>query len=195
MRPILGGPIWSEYNHHWAGLIVLAMGLLAFLARAGKMPWAQNWPLLLLALGVFVIYRADPENWPMGPNGFWISFMDPEVLLHRVFAILIVAFGAFERKVQTNVVLRQRESLVFPAIVVLAGALLLTHSHNLGNVKEEVLAELSHTSLAVIAIFAGSCRWLELRLPTEDRIRSVTAWLWPLCLLLIGMLLLNYRES
>jgi copper resistance protein D len=195
MRPILGGPIWSEYNHHWAGLIVLAMGLLAFLARAGKVPWAQNWPLLLLGLGVFVIYRADPENWPMGPNGFWISFMDPEVLLHRVFAILIVAFGTFERKVQTTVVLRQRETLVFPTIVVLAGALLLTHSHNLGNVKEEVLAELSHTSLAVIAIFAGSCRWLELRLPTEDRIRSVTAWLWPLCLLLIGMILLNYRES
>jgi putative copper resistance protein D len=171
------------------------MGFLAFLARAGKVSWAQNWPLLLLGLGVFVIYRADPENWPLGPNGFWISFMDPEVLLHRVFAILIVAFGAFERKVQTTVVLRQRESLVFPIIVALAGALLLTHSHNLGNVKEEVLAELSHTSLAVIAIFAGSCRWLELRLPSEDRIRSVAAWLWPLCLLLIGMILLNYRES
>ena len=27
---------WSEYNHHWMGLIVLAMGLLAFLARTGQ---------------------------------------------------------------------------------------------------------------------------------------------------------------
>src|SRR6266478_1716636 len=44
---------WSEYNHHWAGLIVLAIGLLAFLAQTNHSPWAQNWPLLFLALSLF----------------------------------------------------------------------------------------------------------------------------------------------
>ena len=184
---------WSEYNHHWAGLVVLAMGLLALIARGG-MGWAQNWPLLLFALGVFIIYRADPENWPLGPGGFWASFADPEVLLHRLFAILIVVFGTLERKVQSRLI-RERVGLVFPMVVSLAGALLLTHSHNLGNIKEEALAELSHTFLAVFAILAGSSRWLEVRLSSEDPIRRVTAWVWPLCLLLIGITLLDYREG
>ena len=35
--------------------------------------------------------------------------------------------------------------LIFPALVAVAGALLLTHSHSLGNIKEEVLAELSES--------------------------------------------------
>src|SRR6266851_546550 len=36
---------WSEYNHHWAGILVLSMGLLALVAQAGKISWARNWPL------------------------------------------------------------------------------------------------------------------------------------------------------
>ncbi|MFZ0795587.1 MAG: CopD family protein, partial [Candidatus Korobacteraceae bacterium] len=38
---------WSEYNHHWMGLIVIAMGVLAVLARTGHAKWAENWPLLM----------------------------------------------------------------------------------------------------------------------------------------------------
>jgi putative copper resistance protein D len=189
------GIAWSEYNHHWAGLAVFAMGFFAFLARTGKAQWAGNWPLLFLGLGVFIIYRADPENWPLGPNGFWTSFADPEVLLHRVFAVLIITFGVFERRVQTGHVIFQRVSLVFPSIAALGSVLLLTHSHNLGSTKEEMLAEISHTLLAILGMVAGASRWLELRLPSEDRTRQIVSWLWPLCLLLIGMILWNYRES
>jgi len=29
---------WSEYNHHWAGIVVLAMGLLALIAQRDKSP-------------------------------------------------------------------------------------------------------------------------------------------------------------
>src|SRR5262249_53517331 len=36
---------WSEYNHHWAGLVVFALGVLAVAARSGYVPWARNWPL------------------------------------------------------------------------------------------------------------------------------------------------------
>jgi len=27
---------WSEYNHHWAGLVMLAIGMLAFLAGGSR---------------------------------------------------------------------------------------------------------------------------------------------------------------
>ncbi len=185
---------WSEYNHHWAGLIVLAIGLLAFLAQTKHAPWARNWPLIFLGLSAFLFLRSDPETWPLGPNGFWVTLQDPEVLLHRIFALLVIALAIFEWRVQTGRVATERARLVFPALVAAASALLLTHSHSLGNIKEEVLAELSHAPLAVFGIVAGWSRWLELRLPPENKVRDRMAWLWPTCLVLIGLLLLNYRE-
>jgi copper resistance protein D len=185
---------WSEYNHHWAGLIVLAIGLLAFLAQTKHFPWARNWPLLFLGLSLFLFLRSDPETWPLGPNGFWVTLQDPEVLLHRIFALLVIGLAIFEWRVQTGRVATERARLVFPALVAVASALLLTHSHSLGNIKEEVLAELSHAPLAVLGVVAGWSRWLELRLPAENKVRDRMAWLWPTCLVLIGLLLLNYRE-
>jgi putative copper resistance protein D len=185
---------WSEYNHHWAGLIVLAIGLLAFLAQTKHFPWARNWPLLFLGLSLFLFLRSDPETWPLGPNGFWVTLQDPEVLLHRIFSLLVIALAIFEWRVQTGRVASGRARLIFPALVAVASALLLTHSHSLGNVKEEVLAELSHAPLAILGVVAGWSRWLELRLPSENKVRDRMAWLWPTCLVLIGLLLLNYRE-
>jgi len=185
---------WSEYNHHGAGLTVLAIGLIAFLAQTKHFPWARNWPLLFLGLSLFLFLRSDPETWPLGPNGFWVTLQDPEVLLHRIFALLVIALAIFEWRVQTGRVATERARLIFPALVAVASALLLTHSHSLGNIKEEVLAELSHAPLAVLGIMAGWSRWLELRLPADDKVRDRLAWLWPTCLVLIGLLLLNYRE-
>jgi copper resistance protein D len=185
---------WSEYNHHWAGLIVLAIGLLAFLAQTKHFPWARNWPLLFLGLSLFLFLRSDPETWPLGPNGFWVTLQDPEVLLHRIFALLVIGLAIFEWRVQTGRVATERARLIFPALVAVASALLLTHSHSLGNIKEEVLAELSHAPLAILGVVAGWSRWLELRLPSENKVRDRMACLWPTCMVLIGLLLLNYRE-
>ena len=184
---------WSEYNHHWAGLIVGLMGLLALLARTGRASWARNWPLLFWALAVFLFLRADPESWPLGPNGFWASFTDSEVLQHRIFIGLIIAFGLSEWRVQTSHSTSKYSPRVFPLVCAIGGALLLTHSHALGNVKEELLAELSHVPLAILGVTAGWSRWLELRLPVKDR--RVFSWIWPACFVLIGAVLLNYRES
>ncbi len=185
---------WSEYNHHWAGIIVLSMGLLALIAQAGQVSWARHWPLAFFGLSAFLFLRSDPETWPFGPIGFWATLADPEILLHRFFAVLIIALAVFEWRVQTGRVASGRARLVFPVLIAVSGALLLTHSHSLGNLKEEVLAELSHIPLAILAVTAGWSRWLELRLPSENQTRDVMARLWPLCFVLIGVVLLNYRE-
>jgi copper resistance protein D len=185
---------WSEYNHHWAGIVVATIGLLAILAQVANISWARNWPLIFIGLALFLFLRSDPEVWPLGPNGFWITFADPEVLLHRIFVLLVIGLAMFEWRVQTGRVSSPRVPLVFPMLVAIAGALLLTHSHALGNIKEEVLAELSHIPLAILAVAAGWSRWLELRLPPENRVRNAMARLWPVCILLVGVLLLNYRE-
>lgn len=186
---------WSEYNHHWAGLVVLLMGLLAMAARTKSFSWTKHWPLMFLGLAAFLFLRADPENWPLGPHGFWQSFADPEVLQHRIVMLLISAFAISEWRVQTMRAGSQIARLIFPAICAAGSALLLTHSHSLGNVTQEFLAELSHLPIAILGVAAGWSRWLEIRLPGDDRLRPLLSRLWPVCFVLIGAILLNYREG
>jgi putative copper resistance protein D len=182
---------WSEYNHHWAGLFVLAIGFFALLNQAG-LRWARHWPLLFLGLAVFLLLRSDPEVWPLGEEGFFESLRDVEVLQHKVFVVLIVIFALFEWRVRARGKTGWA-ARVFPLLTATGGALLLTHSHAIANVKDQLLIELTHTPLALLGIAAGWSRWLELRLdPPANRLFG---WVWPVCFVLIAGLLLNYRET
>jgi copper resistance protein D len=190
-----GDIAWSEYNHNVAGLVVFLMGVLALLSRSRYFSWAKIWPLSFLLLAVFLFFRADPENWPLGPNGFWESFAVSDVLQHRAAVVLIIIFAVFQYRVETKRVKSQAAALVFPAVCAIGGVVLLTHTHALSNIKEELLAELSHTPLAVLGITAGWARWLELRLPEENSSRKYLAWVWPVCFILVGFILLDYHEA
>ncbi len=183
---------WSEYNHHWSGIFVFAIGVLALLNQAG-LRWARQWPLVFLGLGAFLLVRSDPEVWPLGDIGLLESLRDVEVVQHRVFAALPIAFGLFEWGVRTGRIKAPWAAYVFPMICAGGGALLLTHSHAIANVKDQLLIEWTHTPLALAAIVAGWSRWLELRLP--GRVARVSAWVWPVCFVLIGMMLFFYREA
>jgi copper resistance protein D len=188
---------WSEYNHNCAGLVVFLLGVLALLSRIRSryFSWAKIWPLSFLLLAVFLFFRADPENWPMGPNGFWASFAVTDVLQHRLAVLLIIVFAVFQYRVETNRVKSMAAALVFPAVCALGGAVLLTHTHALSNVKDALLIEMSHTPLAIFGIMAGWSRWLELRLPSENRAKKYLAWVWPVCFIMVGLVLMNYHES
>ncbi len=186
---------WSEYNHSWAGVVVFLMGILALLSRSRYFQWAKIWPLMFLGLAVFLFFRADPENWPLGPNGFWESFGSADVLQHRIAVVLIIVFAIFQWRVETNRVHSHAAALVFPVVCALGGVVLLTHTHALSNVKEQLLVELSHTPLAIFAVIAGWSRWLELRLPAANPTRKYLAWVWPACFIMIGLLLMDYHES
>lgn len=183
---------WSEYNHHWAGVFVLVIGLLALLNRAG-LRWARHWPLLFLGMAGFLLVRSDPEVWPLGKEGFWIAWRDVEVAQHRFFVLLIMLFGIFEWAVRAGRLRQPKAALVFPLLVATGGAMLLTHSHQISNVKDQMLIELTHTPLALAGVAAGWSRWLELRLP--GRGGRIAGWTWPVCFMLVGVILLWYREA
>jgi len=183
---------WSEYNHHWAGIFVLLIGLLALLNRAG-VRWLRHWPLLFLLMAGFLLVRSDPEVWPMGQEGFWAAWRDVEVAQHRFFVALIILFGLFEWAVRTGRLRNPKAALVFPLLVSVGGAMLLTHSHQISNVKDQLLIELTHTPLALAGVASGWARWLELRLP--GRGGRIAGWVWPLCFMLVGVILLWYREA
>ena len=182
----------SESNHHWMGVLVLGMGVLALLARTGKAPWAEYWPLLLIGIAIFIILQADSECWPVGWKSVGACFADPEVFQHRIAALVCVGFAIFELRVRKRKRENDRMALVFPLMCAAGGAVLLTHQHAITNVKENLLVELSHVPMGILAVFAGWSRWLELRLPPGNR--KIPSWVWPVCFVLIGAGLLNYRE-
>ena len=187
---------WSEYNHHWSGIFVFAIGLLALINQAGQgrwTRWARHWPLVFLGLGAFLLVRSDPEVWPLGSIGLLESLRDVEVVQHRVFAALPIAFGLFEWGVRTGRIRARWAPYMFPLICAGGGALLLTHTHAIANVKDQLLIEWTHTPLALAAVAAGWSRWLELRLP--GRVARVSGWIWPSCFVAIGLLLFFYREA
>jgi copper resistance protein D len=182
---------WSEYNHHWAGFFVLLMGLMAAAERLGLRA-ARHWPLVFFGLAGFLFLRNDPRAWPLGPAGFWESFLLPDVLQHRTFVVLVVAFGVFEWMVRTHRLPLRPWGYVFPLLCAVGGGLLLTHSHAMFNLKDEFLTEVTHTPLGLLGAFAGWGRWLELRLPDAGR---APGWLWTACLTAVGLILVVYREG
>jgi copper resistance protein D len=184
---------WSEYNHHLAGMIVLIMGILVFLEKTGKAPWARHWPLLLVVLAAFLFQRSEVEGWPTGSLTLAESLRDPEFIQHKAFAVLITGFAVFEWSVRNQVMRNDWAKYVFPLICALGGMMLLTHSHSIANVKEMLLQEMTHLPLAVFAIWSGWTRWLELRLE-DGRAKVIAGWLWPTFFCLTAVTLLLYRE-
>ncbi len=70
---------------------------------------------------------------------------------------------------------------------------MLTHSHALANIKDQLLIEMSHVPLALSGIIAGWARWLELRL--DGRASRRAGWVWPIAFIAVGLILLSYREA
>jgi putative copper resistance protein D len=184
---------WSEYNHHWAGIFVALIGLLALIEHFWWGRWARHWPLVFLVMAAFLFVRADEQAWPLGPIGFFASFRDPEVAQHRMFILLIAAFGLFEWQVRLRGKRAGNAALAFPLTTALGAALLLTHSHAIANVKDQLLIEMSHTPLALCGATAGWARWLELRL--DGPMSRIASWIWPVAFLLVALLLIDYREA
>ena len=156
-------------NHHVAGLLVLVMGLLASMQGLRWARWTRHWPVIFLGMAGFLLMRNDPEAWPRGPLGFWESLSDPVVFQHRVFVLLIVAFGVFEWSVHLERLRTKGHALVFPLLCAVSGGFLLAHTHSADDLKEQV------------------------RLPPPDD--RLPGRLWAIGFTLVGFFLLMYRES
>lgn len=131
----------------------------------------------------------------MGPRPFWASFFATDVMEHRAAAALILIFAAFECAVQAGRLRAAWARYAFPLMCAVGSVLLLTHSHALGDDKQEVLVLMNHAALALFGVTAGWARWLELRLPPEEGgERRIAGYVWPAALMAVGMVLLDYRE-
>lgn len=185
------GDAWAEFNHNVAGLILIGLTLLALLDRWG-VPGARHWPLGFVGLAVFLLFRNDPEGWPLGPQGFWEGMKEGGILQHRLAVSLACVLGVLEWRARTQRV-PTRLPYVFPVLAFVGGILLLTHSHTAFEAKSDFLLEIAHTGMGLLGIGVACGRLLELRLRPADGgwwagVASLTA------MLLIGVILVFYHE-
>ncbi len=72
---------FSEFNHHLAGLFLLLIGVLAFLARSSpKLSFLGFlWPFLFILPGLYLAVMSDPDVWPLGAQSWLQAFQsNPE---------------------------------------------------------------------------------------------------------------------
>jgi len=187
---------YSVFNHAWAGAALLVMALGSFLEslRGGSLRWARSWPLVFVALAVFLFIRNDPEAWPFGPVGFLESMRIPEMVQHRLAVVLLLALGWVEHAGRTGQLGSSRWAYVFPVLCLAGGLMLFSHSHDLGVTASDTQTYIyvQHAMMGVLALLAGLCRWFQLRRHEEGR------WLgrlWSLFVFLLGLqMFLFYKE-
>jgi putative copper resistance protein D len=143
---------WSEYNHNVAGLFVLLIGLLAALHRLGGIGWARHWPLVFLGLSAFLLFRSDPNAWPLSATQTFLgSLTDPEIVQHRVLALLPAALGLIEWLIQERRLAAPGWARAIPLLIAVGGGLVLAHAHPLIRMKEAYLMEVTHLPLGLLA--------------------------------------------
>ena len=185
--------LWSNYSHNVAGLILLAMSLVALAGALVRPGGGRHWPLGFVALAAFVYLRAaaNEGTWPFGTVPLWK--IDAEGIQHRIAALLVLALGALEWRARAK---PDRGSLlpyVFPALGAAGAVLLLTHSHAAFQSKQSFLVQVTHTTMGALAGLLVAGRWLELRLaPPAARLAGAAA---TVAMLMIALVLVFYREA
>jgi putative copper resistance protein D len=190
----------SEFNHHFAGFMVILAGFFILLHDRIGSRWPllrYAWPACFLGAGLFLLVFSDTEIWPFGPQSPWYAIShNTEDLQHKIFAIILLALGyvALQRA-------RGRWDSPWAAcsfsVVGAAGAiLLLFHVHSGDMHAPDAMATMEHiqqqhswfaaTGLG-IAVTNGLAE-------TAHKWKRFFRVAWPAMLILLGLLLTHYTE-
>ena len=190
----------SEFNHHLAGFFVVAAGLfvLAQPKLTRRWPAARYiWPSCFLLAGIFVLVWSDTELWPFGPRAWSEALQNNrEVLQHKTFAVLLLGLGTIEWLRASGRLRAVWSSWVFPVVAILGSAILVFHEHEGGMSGEnhmEVMARIQwqHMSYTLSGLGIGLSKGLS---ELKVSISGVLARVWPLLMIVLGVLLLFYQE-
>jgi hypothetical protein len=190
----------SEFNHHLTGFLLILAGAFILLQLVWKERWPllrYTWPVCFLLAGTFVLIWSDTELWPFGHRA-WLEALrnNREVLQHKTFAALLLALGVVEWQRMGGMVKAMWLGWVFPALAIGGSILLLFHQHeaamhvpNHMQLMSRIQSE--HLSYSMAGMGLGLAKGLaELRTPFQ----AVFARVWPLLMIVLGLLLMCYRE-
>ena len=197
---LVADKVESEFNHHLAGfLVVLAGSFVLFqgvlIKRCPVVKYAWSGCFLLSAM--FVLVWSDTELWPFG-NRQWLEALqnNPEVLQHKIFALLLLVLGVIEWQRTRKVLQAAWSGFVFPVVAVGGSVLLLFHHHEAGMHGPDHMAVMSriqmqHIGYAVLGIGAGLVKGLA---AAKVDPRRGFGYVWPMLIIALGVLLMGYRE-
>ena len=188
---------YSEFTHHWSGVMVGLLGL-GWLAqglggRAGK--WSgYAWPFLLVPFAIFVAVASDPEVWILRQVSFRQVIGDPQLLEHQLGAAMILILVWLGWRDHKKLEANRPLGYALPVILIVGGVLLLGHAHSTLTITEEVtnLINTQHAIFGMFILTAGVARWLSLR----DLVpRSAANIVWPGAIIGLGVYMaFFYRE-
>ena len=190
----------SEFNHHFAGLLILLAGIFLLAEGTIRERWPlvrYAWPLCFLLSGLFVLVWSDTELWPFGPQSWYFGLTHhPEVLQHKVFAILLLALGVIELERTRGALKSVWSGWVFPALGVIGSSMLFFHQHRAGmhganhmEIMQRIQSE--HFSFAISGFGIALSKGLS---ETRFAWKAFFAQLFPALLMVLGALLMVYVE-
>lgn len=185
--------VWLEFNHHVGGLAVLALAGLTWLELLGIGPARMvkfAWPSCLILIGLYNIVLSDRFSWPLGSSGLVESLSNPQILQHKLLAILVLTLGLIELLRRLERAPNRAWLYLFYGVAALTGVILLIH--DVGTTPHAHPRELtgSHVLMGLLAFLA-----LVLKVLIDHRMSiGRLAFLYPLSLIGLGMQLLMFQE-
>ena len=181
---------WDRFNHNISGIIILFLAILAFIDCMRWAHWARHWPILFVGFSILIVIFANPDHWPLGHISFTDSLKDAEVVQHWLAGWVIFGLGWFEWLARQGKLGKPNLRFLFPVLCMVGGLILLTHSHNLSELRTEFMTQSTHVAMGMLGIILGCARWLELRLASAY---SRVAGLFAIAAItLVGLILLFY---
>ena len=192
---------FSEFNHRFAGIFVLLLGMLGLL----EAPLTKRisvvrylWFTFFFIPGVYLFFWSDPEAWPFGAQSLHhVVTQNPQVLQHKIFSLLLLGLSAVEFLRARGRLQAAWTAFLFPALAGAGALLLLYHSPlahaGMGPEAHAAMEKIEHQHLefalagfgvAISKAFADSRifnpRWMRV--------------LFAICMIALGLLLLTYTE-
>jgi hypothetical protein len=183
---------WSNWGHWAEGVLLAAVGVLAWLEAAGALTGigTYSWAVLLVVAGVLlplVIFGHGHEAYEefSGREAIW---SDPQQRQHLVMAAVLVVSGVSEIIARNAGVAWL--AYVWPLGLMAVGLLFMVHTQH-GTSAAARRAILVHRVLGASIVLAGIARVVQLALGES---RGLWAYAWVVILLAVALQLLVYRE-
>jgi hypothetical protein len=185
---------WLEFNHHIGGVIVLILAGLTWLemlengsARVVRL----GWPTCLIVIGLYNVILSDRFAWPLDPSGLVESLSNPEILQHKILAVMVLTLGLIELLRRLQFVTHRTWLYLFYGLAALTGGILLGHDFDVARHAHSHGPTISHVVMGLLALLA-----LVLKVLVDHRIIfGKLALLYPLLLSGLGIQLLLFTES
>ncbi len=189
---------YSEFTHHWSGVMVCLLGFGWLLQSVGNRTgnWAgRSWPWLLVPFAIFVAAAADPEVWILRRLTISQVLGDPQIFEHQLGAAMLLVLVWLGLRDLRRPEVKRPLGYALPVIFILGGILLLGHAHSTLTITEDVtnLINVQHAVFGAFILMAGAVRWLSLRGLFSPKIAGL---IWPSMIIGLGLFMaFFYRET